>query len=157
MLECARAAPQNSIFVRQHMHGIMDLNGGGNMATDGQPREPDCEPIVYFDGFEDGILRNRSKSGKFQEIVHNDKVLARIIRRCQDLPGQRRFEYVQPDGKVQPISLDDVNNYLREITTQDFTSKDFRTWKGSVLALSILSDMGTPTSRPWLTRTSCRR
>jgi DNA topoisomerase-1 len=54
---------------------------------------------------------------------------------------------VRPDGKVQPISSDDVNNYLREITARDFTSKDFRTWKGSVPALSVLSDMGRPTSQ----------
>lgn len=79
--------------------------------------------------------------------MDDDRTLARVIRRCQDLPGQRLFEYVDPEGKVQPISSDDVNDYLRAITAMTFTSKDFRTWKGSVLALCVLTDMGKPTSR----------
>jgi len=80
------------------------------------------------------------------EIVTEDRVLAHIIRRCQELPGQRLFEYVDEQGQVQPVTSEDVNAYLYEITGADFTSKDFRTWKGSVLGLSILGAMGRPAS-----------
>ena len=61
------------------------------------------------------------------------------MRRCQELPGQHLFEYLDLDGKVRKISSTDVNRYLREKMGQEFGAKDFRTWNGSVLAGSFLS------------------
>ena len=57
---------------------------------------------------------------------------AAIVRRCQDLPGQDLFQYVDADGDVHDVTSDDVNGYLRDITGDDFTAKDFRTWAGTV-------------------------
>jgi len=93
------------------------------------------------------VFRYKGKGGIPQEIVQEDRMLARIIRRCQDLPGQRLFEYVDDEGEVQPVSSGDVNLYISEISGEDFTSKDFRTWKGSVLGLTILDEMGPPSSQ----------
>jgi len=93
------------------------------------------------------IFRYRGKGGIPQEIVQEDRTLARLIARCQDLPGQRLFEYVDDDGEIQPVSSGDVNQYISEISGEDFTSKDFRTWKGSVLGLTILGEMEPPSSQ----------
>jgi DNA topoisomerase-1 len=93
------------------------------------------------------IFRYKGKGGIPQEIVQEDRMLARIIGRCQDLPGQRLFEYVDDEGEIQPVSSGDVNRYISEISGEDFTSKDFRTWKGSVLGLTILGEMGPPSSQ----------
>jgi DNA topoisomerase I len=100
---------------------------------------------VSVDG-ERVIFRYRGKGGRLQEIFTEDRVLAHIIRRCQELPGQRLFEFVDEQGQVQPVSSEDVNAYICDITGADFTSKDFRTWKGSVLGLSILRALGPPAS-----------
>lgn len=78
------------------------------------------------------------KSGVRHEIDLQSPPLAAIIRKCQDLPGQKLFEYHDDDGEVRSISSSDVNDYLREITGDDFTAKDFRTWGGSLLALQAL-------------------
>lgn len=66
--------------------------------------------------------------------------MARIVERCQDLPGQELFQYLDDNGERQTISSGDVNDYLREITGQDFTAKDFRTWAGTVLAAWALRE-----------------
>ena len=63
-----------------------------------------------------------------------DRRLAGIVKRCQDLPGQQLFQYVDERGHRRSIESADVNDYLREITGDDFTAKDFRTWAGTVLA-----------------------
>ena len=84
----------------------------------------------------------RGKSGKEHLIEVHDRRLARIVRRCHDLPGQELFQYVDDEGERQIISSADVNAYLRQITGQDFTTKDFRTWAGSVLALEALQASG---------------
>jgi DNA topoisomerase-1 len=77
----------------------------------------------------------RGKSGKEHEVDIQDKRLARIVRLCKDVPGQELFQYMDEDGGRHPITSGDVNDYLREITGEDFTAKDFRTWGGTLLAI----------------------
>ncbi|HWR53526.1 MAG TPA: DNA topoisomerase IB [Bryobacteraceae bacterium] len=83
-----------------------------------------------------GTLRFRfkGKSGKFHDLEVKDPRIAKIVRRSQELPGEQLFQYLDDDGQVRDIGSGDVNDYLREITGQDFTAKDFRTWNGTVLA-----------------------
>lgn len=78
------------------------------------------------------------KSGVNHEIDLHDPRLATIVRRCQDLPGEDLFQYVDDDGQVVDVTSTDVNDYLREIGGEAFTSKDFRTWAGTVLAACAL-------------------
>ena len=84
----------------------------------------------------------RGKSGKEHTIQISDRRLANIVKRCQELPGQVLFEYLDDDAQVQTIDSDDVNTYLRAISGQDFTAKDFRTWAGTVLAARALEGIG---------------
>ncbi|MGE5610021.1 MAG: DNA topoisomerase IB, partial [Bacillota bacterium] len=83
----------------------------------------------------------RGKSGIHHAIDLNEPRLARIIRRCQDLPGYELFAYIDDDDQVHDVGSADVNDYLREITGQDFTAKHFRTWHGTVLAAMALKEM----------------
>jgi DNA topoisomerase-1 len=87
-------------------------------------------------------FRFRGKSGQRHEVGLRDRRLAAIVRRCQELPGQELFAYVDPDGEVHDIASDDVNDYLREISGADVTAKDFRTWAGTVLAYRALRAAG---------------
>jgi DNA topoisomerase I len=82
----------------------------------------------------------KGKSGKTHTVVINDRRLARIVQRCQALPGAVLFQYLDEEGVQQTIGSGDVNDYLREITGQDFTAKDFRTWAGTILAIEALRD-----------------
>ena len=82
----------------------------------------------------------RGKSGIRHSIDLHDRRLAKIIQRCQDLPGCELFQYIDPEGEPQTIDSADVNEYIREISHQDFTAKDFRTWAGTVLALVALRE-----------------
>jgi DNA topoisomerase-1 len=82
----------------------------------------------------------RGKSGVEHEIDLEDPRLAKIIRRCQELPEQELFEYVDHAGDRHSISSTDVNAYLREISGNDFTAKDFRTWTGTLLAAMALQE-----------------
>jgi DNA topoisomerase-1 len=82
----------------------------------------------------------RGKSGVEHAIDLEDARIARIVRRCQDLPGEDLFGWVDEEGKAHDIRSEDVNDYLREITGQDFTAKDFRTWAGTVLAARALQE-----------------
>ena len=84
-------------------------------------------------------FRFRGKGGKAAEVELSDARLARVVRRCQDLPGQELFAYLDEDGKVRSIGSDDVNDYLRQISGHDFTAKDFRTWAATVLAARALA------------------
>jgi DNA topoisomerase-1 len=84
----------------------------------------------------------KGKSGKFHTISIRDRQLARIIERMTDLPGEELFQYINGDRKPRSISSDDVNAYLRGITGQGFTAKDFRTWAGTVLAVRELQELG---------------
>ncbi len=81
----------------------------------------------------------RGKSGVEHEIDVEDRRVAKIVRKLQDLPGQELFQYVDEDDAVTEITSQDVNEYLRDITGQDFTAKDFRTWAGTVLAAMALN------------------
>jgi DNA topoisomerase I len=83
-------------------------------------------------------LRFRGKSGKQQEIACSDAALVRCVRRMQDLPGQRLFQYVDTDGDVVPVDSTEVNDYLRETMGQEFTARNFRTWAASALAFGLL-------------------
>jgi DNA topoisomerase I len=87
-------------------------------------------------------FRFRGKSGREHEVDVTDRRIARIVSRLQDLPGQDLFQYVDDNGDVRDITSQDVNEYLREITDQDFTAKDFRTWSGTVLAAIALNVAG---------------
>jgi DNA topoisomerase-1 len=80
----------------------------------------------------------RGKSGKFHRIALDDPELARVIRRCRDLPGQELFQYLDEAGEVQSIGSSDVNDYLKEIAGCEISTKDFRTWAGSVYVATML-------------------
>jgi DNA topoisomerase I len=82
----------------------------------------------------------RGKSGKFHKLDIQDRHLAKIVAKCQSIPGQELFQYLDDDGNVRDITSTDVNEYLREITGSDFTAKDFRTWGGTVLAAMALQE-----------------
>lgn len=81
------------------------------------------------------------KSGKDHTVEVSDRRVARIVKKCQDLPGQHLFEYKDTEGRIASIASEDVNAYLHAITNQPFTAKDFRTWAGTVLAAIALSKM----------------
>jgi DNA topoisomerase I len=83
----------------------------------------------------------RGKGGKAFNLDFSDRRLARIVNRCQDLPGQELFQYVDEEGRHRTINSADVNDYLRQATRQDFTAKDFRTWAGTVLAAKALREI----------------
>ncbi|HEX9754540.1 MAG TPA: hypothetical protein VGA42_02485, partial [Gemmatimonadales bacterium] len=84
-------------------------------------------------------FRFPGKGGKMHEIRLDDARLARLIKRCRELPGQDLFQYLDEAGDIQTVNSTDVNEYLRLATGQDFTAKDFRTWAGSVLAASNIA------------------
>ena len=83
----------------------------------------------------------RGKSGKKHKIAVSDRRLANTVRKCQDLPGQRLFEYTDSEGKIAEVCSEDVNEYLHAISGHPFTAKDFRTWAGTVLAAIALGQM----------------
>ena len=89
----------------------------------------------------------RGKSGVEHSVAVNDPRLARIVQRCQDLPGQELFQYLDAFGKRKPVLSDDVNDYLREVSGRDITAKDFRTWGGTMVAAVALRTMGPAMSR----------
>jgi DNA topoisomerase I len=84
-------------------------------------------------------FRFRGKSGRHHEVDVADRRVAKVIAKCQDLPGQDLFQYFDENGEVQNVTSQDVNEYLRQIAGEDFTAKDFRTWGGTVLAAIALS------------------
>lgn len=82
------------------------------------------------------------KSGVKHAISLHDRRLAKIIRQCEEIPGQDLFQYLDAEGQQHGINSSDVNQYLRDITGEHFTAKDFRTWAGSVLACDVLRGIG---------------
>lgn len=82
----------------------------------------------------------RGKSGQEHEVDIRDRRLANIVRKCLEIPGYELFKYIDEDGNRQDVESAHVNEYLREITGQDFTAKDFRTWAGTVLAAQALRE-----------------
>jgi DNA topoisomerase I len=89
----------------------------------------------------------RGKSGVQHAISVTDRRVARIVQRCQDLPGQELFQYLNNAGKRETVTSDDVNAYLREICGRNITAKDFRTWGGTMLAGVELREMGAASTQ----------
>jgi len=86
------------------------------------------------------------KSGVEHDVELSDRRLVRAIKRCQELPGHELFQYVDEDGEIHSVNSTDVNDYLRTITGEEFTSKDFRTWAGTACTAQILGELGEPQS-----------
>jgi DNA topoisomerase I len=82
----------------------------------------------------------KGKSGKTWRLQVKDRRVAKIVKACQDLPGQELFQYIDENGELKDVTSADVNAYLREITGRDITAKDFRTWAGTVLAALALRE-----------------
>jgi DNA topoisomerase-1 len=98
-------------------------------------------------------LRFRGKHGVLHEVALDDPQVARVVRRCQQLPGQELFHYVGEDGQTHSVGSSEVNDYLAAAAGERFTAKDFRTWHGSVHALELLrlacrDSEGTPKLAP---------
>ena len=85
----------------------------------------------------------RGKSGVPHSVALTDRRIARIVQRCQELPGQELFQYLDGDGRRQTVDAGDINQYLREIAGRQVTAKDFRTWAGTMLAAAALRDIGS--------------
>jgi DNA topoisomerase-1 len=85
-------------------------------------------------------FRFRGKSGKEHEITLANRRIARLVKSCQELPGQDLFQYLDANGEPQAIDSGDVNAYLREVAGEDFTAKDFRTWAGTLLTARCLDE-----------------
>lgn len=90
----------------------------------------------------------KAKSGVRQTVEIHDARLARAVRRCQELPGQMLFQYLDEAGDVRSITSSDVNAYLQDITRDTFTAKDFRTWAGTLMAARALDEFGAADPRP---------
>ena len=89
----------------------------------------------------------RGKSGVKHRVDVNDRRLARIVKQCRDLPGQDLFQYIDDDGRRCDVTSGDVNAYLKDITGQNFTAKDFRTWAATVLCATALDELDTVDSQ----------
>jgi DNA topoisomerase I len=94
----------------------------------------------------------RGKSGQLHDLELMDPKLAKIVKQCRDLPGYELFQYVDDHGEHATIDSSDVNDYLREMTGEDFTAKDFRTWHGSGHAAQLLAEMGRAESEAQMKR-----
>jgi DNA topoisomerase-1 len=84
-------------------------------------------------------LQYRAKSGKTCTLTITDRSLIRFVRKCQDLPGQHLFRWLDAEGEAHPVTSSDVNDYIREATGDEFTAKHFRTWSASVIAFEALA------------------
>jgi DNA topoisomerase-1 len=104
---------------------------GDDMARPGLPREKVLATVAFS---------FRGKSGKAHKVSLRDRRLAKIVRACQDIPGQELFQYYDEEGRPRDVTSQDVNAYLREIAGEEFTAKDFRTWAGTVLAAFALQE-----------------
>jgi DNA topoisomerase-1 len=83
----------------------------------------------------------KGKGGKTWRLKLSDRRAARIVKACQDLPGQHLFQFLDEDGNRRPVGSGDVNQWLHEVTGRDITAKDFRTWAGTVLAATALREL----------------
>jgi len=89
----------------------------------------------------------RGKSRVRHSVDVNDRRLAKIVKQCRDLPGHELFQYVDSHGEVQSIGSGDINQYLREVTGEDFSAKDFRTWSATVLAVRALCELPSASTK----------
>jgi DNA topoisomerase-1 len=87
-------------------------------------------------------MRFKGKSGIERELSITDATLSRVVKQCQDLPGQNLFQYLDEEGAAHPVSSTDVNDYIRDATGEDFTAKHFRTWSASVIAFEQICGAG---------------
>jgi DNA topoisomerase-1 len=104
-------------------------------------------------------LRFKGKHGKLHDVKVDDPRVARIVGRCQALPGQDLFEYLDDSGTVRGVGSGDVNDYLREVAGADVTAKDFRTWHATVLALALathVADAPRPSANEVLAEVAAR-
>jgi DNA topoisomerase I len=85
------------------------------------------------------VLNFRGKGGVQHEILIDDRRIVKIVRRCQEIPGQHLFQYINDDGQRCPIDSGQVNDYLGEAMGNDFTAKDFRTWGATLHAITLLA------------------
>lgn len=92
-------------------------------------------------------LRFRGKAGKMHRARFSDPVIARIVKRCRDVPGQRLFQWTDESGVGHPVTSTDVNEYIRRATTGPFTAKEVRTWAGTVAAATLLHRAERPASQ----------
>ena len=92
------------------------------------------------------LFRFRGKSGVHHEVSMHDRRVAKVIRACQDLPGQRLFEYRDASGAVRHVDSAEVNAYIQAIAGEDFTAKDYRTWGGTVSCCALLRKVEVPAS-----------
>ena len=128
MLDSTRARIGNPEYARQNSFGLSTLrNRHVKFIRDGR-----------------ALLRFRGKGGVQHEIVVDDKRLARLVRRCHELPGQQLFQYIDDDGQRCPVGSVEVNDYLREVMGGEFTAKDFRTWGATTRTVVLLSRMPLP-------------
>ena len=136
LLEVTLVRVGNKEYARQNdSYGLTTL----------QDRHVDCGPSALR-------FRFRGKTGKEWRLKISDRRIARIVRSCQELPGQHLFQYEDDEGTVRQISSADVNAYLREVAGWDVTAKDFRTWAATVLMALALAEIcrddgGRPTKR----------
>jgi DNA topoisomerase-1 len=101
---------------------------------------------VSFKG-DRAIFEFRGKSGKTHQTDIRDRRLARIVRACQDVPGQRLFQYYDDDGQRHAVHSHDVNDYIRQATGGPFSAKDFRTWAGTLACAQGLVEAGPAQSK----------
>lgn len=92
-------------------------------------------------------FRFRGKGSRLWDVAVESRRLARLVKRCQDLPGQVLFQYVDDGDRVEPLTSTDVNEYLRQRSGLDLTAKSFRTWGGTLLAACELVDLDRPASQ----------
>jgi DNA topoisomerase-1 len=95
----------------------------------------------------------KGKSGKTWRLAMRDRRIAKVVKACQDIPGQHLFQYYDENGEHQGITSNDVNAYLREATGREITAKDFRTWAGTVLAAMALREFEEAAGTPGLKKT----
>ena len=100
-----------------------------------------------FPGRRTALLRFRGKGGAEHDVLVEDPRLAKLVRRCQELPGQALFQYVDDHGGHHAIDSGQVNDYLRDRMGGEFTAKDFRTWHATLHALMLLNDVPLPEKR----------
>ncbi|HTE04763.1 MAG TPA: DNA topoisomerase IB [Planctomycetota bacterium] len=131
LLECTQIRVGNDEYAR--------TNGSYGLTTLRHRHVAIRGPVLHFEF--------KGKSGQHTRVGLADRRLARIVRRCQSLPGEHLFQYLDDDGRRQSVGSGDVNDYIRAIAGDGFSAKDFRTWAGTVLACEALLELGAARTR----------